>query len=260
VSGDAIRPPSKGKNTASSKKLSPKDASRSRPSKPKVKIAGTRIAATKPQSTSRQKPRKRHTHGHYVSSQHDSRHRSHKSKGTSASATRLYSDRVSSRTRTQKQRRDLKPQARSKASKNSTVSQRTLPPRHDTQKQPRSTSYDVTDAYHSNSSRLRIDCLICAESKTARHFPTRPPTAVCTHNPQTCTHCLRQWIQSEFEGKVWDQIDCPECRERMQFEDIRQFAPSAIFRRYVTYRHSSLVPRLTKISLQIRAPVYKSCP
>ncbi|KAF2501288.1 hypothetical protein BU16DRAFT_451626, partial [Lophium mytilinum] len=76
------------------------------------------------------------------------------------------------------------------------------------------------------------ECIICTESKSARHFPTRLPTAACTHDAQTCTRCLRQWITSEFESKVWDQIDCPECRERMHYEDMAQLAPSSVFRKY----------------------------
>ncbi|KAF2476576.1 uncharacterized protein BDR25DRAFT_277819 [Lindgomyces ingoldianus] len=76
------------------------------------------------------------------------------------------------------------------------------------------------------------DCMVCAESLPLRRFPKRPPTAQCTHEINTCKRCLRNWIRSEFQSKVWDQINCPECRIRMDYEDIRQFAPSEVFRRY----------------------------
>ncbi|ORY02460.1 hypothetical protein BCR34DRAFT_591901 [Clohesyomyces aquaticus] len=76
------------------------------------------------------------------------------------------------------------------------------------------------------------DCLVCTESRPLRRFPKRPPTALCTHEINTCKHCLRNWIRSEFKSKVWDQIHCPECRVHMQYEDVRDFAPSDVFRRY----------------------------
>ncbi|KAF2192323.1 hypothetical protein K469DRAFT_735382 [Zopfia rhizophila CBS 207.26] len=76
------------------------------------------------------------------------------------------------------------------------------------------------------------DCIVCAESRSLHRFPKRPPTASCVHEVNTCWHCLRGWIRSEFESKIWDQISCPECSTRMQYEDIREFAPSEVFRRY----------------------------
>ncbi|KAF2876945.1 hypothetical protein BDV95DRAFT_465034, partial [Massariosphaeria phaeospora] len=54
----------------------------------------------------------------------------------------------------------------------------------------------------------------------------------CTHERSTCRRCLRRWIRSEFESKVWNQISCPECSVRMAYGDISHFAPSDVFRRY----------------------------
>ncbi|KAF2270912.1 hypothetical protein CC78DRAFT_5996 [Lojkania enalia] len=76
------------------------------------------------------------------------------------------------------------------------------------------------------------DCIVCTNSRSLRHFPKRPPTAGCTHEINTCKSCLRSWIQSEFESKMFDQIGCPECAIQMQYEDIQEFAPSQVFRRY----------------------------
>lgn len=77
------------------------------------------------------------------------------------------------------------------------------------------------------------DCMVCAETLSVRRFPRRPPTTQCEHEINTCRHCLRGWIRSEFKSKVWDQLDCPECRARMEYDDVKQFAPPEVFRRYV---------------------------
>ena len=79
-------------------------------------------------------------------------------------------------------------------------------------------------------SKQRKECIVCAESLSMKRFPTRAPTAQCTHEANTCRHCLRTWIRSEFEIKMWDQLDCPECKARMGYEDMKEFAPGKIFR------------------------------
>ncbi|OCK79708.1 hypothetical protein K432DRAFT_426286 [Lepidopterella palustris CBS 459.81] len=76
------------------------------------------------------------------------------------------------------------------------------------------------------------DCIVCVETRSVRHFPNRPPTSSCTHTTQVCKRCLRDWIRSEFKAKVWNQINCPECRSLMLHEDIREFAPPEVFRKY----------------------------
>ncbi|KAH7402632.1 hypothetical protein BKA66DRAFT_404730 [Pyrenochaeta sp. MPI-SDFR-AT-0127] len=80
--------------------------------------------------------------------------------------------------------------------------------------------------------REKKDCIICADTRSLHRFPNRPPTTQCQHDIDVCRRCLRTWIQSEFEVKIWDEINCPICPIRMQHEDMREFAPSAVFRRY----------------------------
>jgi hypothetical protein len=75
------------------------------------------------------------------------------------------------------------------------------------------------------------DCVVCVETRSLHHFPQRAITAQCTHEVNTCRHCLRGWIRSEFKSKVWDLLDCPECRARMAYEDVKEFAPAEVFKR-----------------------------
>ncbi|KAF2656696.1 hypothetical protein K491DRAFT_578106, partial [Lophiostoma macrostomum CBS 122681] len=76
------------------------------------------------------------------------------------------------------------------------------------------------------------ECMVCAESRSIRHFPQRPPTAQCTHSVNTCRRCLRSWIKTQFANRIWDQIGCPECQRTMQYTDVREFAAADVFRRY----------------------------
>ena len=87
-------------------------------------------------------------------------------------------------------------------------------------------------AKHSKHKEVK-ECVICTETLSLRRFPNRPPTAQCidTHEMDACRKCLRTWIRSEFATKVWDEMNCPICSTRMQYEDMREFAPSDIFRR-----------------------------
>jgi hypothetical protein len=75
------------------------------------------------------------------------------------------------------------------------------------------------------------DCMVCVETRSLSHFPKRAITAQCTHEVNTCRHCLRGWIRSEFKSKVWNQLDCPECKARMAYDDVKEFAPIEVFRR-----------------------------
>ncbi|KAF1365876.1 hypothetical protein EJ07DRAFT_92584 [Lizonia empirigonia] len=76
------------------------------------------------------------------------------------------------------------------------------------------------------------ECIVCTDSRSLLHFPSQPPTAQCSHNADVCRRCLRTWIRTTFTSKVWDEINCPTCSERLDYEDVRQFAPSDIFRKY----------------------------
>lgn len=205
-----------------SRQSRPREPVRSRPDKGKAKAVHPRSVATKPSSSARKKSRKRPQEGPSNKPQRGSRQ--HRSTRTTSSATGLYIERP-------KKTNPAKSIPRENPAHRSTLSQKRRSSHRDPQNPVPIYTTNVT--YSPDDDRPRLDCIVCAESKTTRHFPTRPPTAACTHEPQTCTRCLRQWITSEFEGKVWDHIDCPECRERLQHDDVQRFAPSAVFRRCV---------------------------
>lgn len=81
---------------------------------------------------------------------------------------------------------------------------------------------------------LKKECVICTDVRSLSRFPDRPPTKQCAHDMDACRRCLRTWIQSEFSTKIWNEIKCPICAERLQHDDVRQFAPHEVFRRYAS--------------------------
>ncbi|KAJ4984141.1 E3 ubiquitin-protein ligase RNF19B [Stagonosporopsis vannaccii] len=80
--------------------------------------------------------------------------------------------------------------------------------------------------------RQKKECVICTDNRCLSHFPSHAPTERCSHKADVCRRCLRQWITTTFAEKVWDEVNCPMCSERLDYEDVREFAPSEIFRKY----------------------------
>lgn len=77
------------------------------------------------------------------------------------------------------------------------------------------------------------ECSICLDSLCLERFPKRNITSTCNHAPDVCLSCLAQSIATQFSTKVWDQIDCPTCSQRLQHTDIKTFASSVVFEKYV---------------------------
>jgi len=78
-------------------------------------------------------------------------------------------------------------------------------------------------------------CSVCYGDLTADNRPRRQITAACNLEPDICRACLTASIAAQFGNKVWDQIDCPTCRARLAYEDMKVFADSSVFGRYVPY-------------------------
>ncbi|KAH7078278.1 hypothetical protein FB567DRAFT_406090, partial [Paraphoma chrysanthemicola] len=120
--------------------------------------------------------------------------------------------------------------------------------RHSEQHQSK-TRTSQTSARHKKRHATR-ECVICTDIRPVHRFPDRAPTSQCTHASSACRHCLRTWIQSEFSTKIWNEINCPVCAERMQYDDMQEFAPRDVFRRY---------DKLTTKAVYDSIPNYRWC-
>ncbi|KAI0399469.1 hypothetical protein F4802DRAFT_610851 [Xylaria palmicola] len=76
-------------------------------------------------------------------------------------------------------------------------------------------------------------CSICVEDKRVSEMPEGGRiTRGCAHEATACRECLGQWIASSMETVAWDRLKCPECPERLAFEDVAAFAARDVFDRY----------------------------
>ena len=80
---------------------------------------------------------------------------------------------------------------------------------------------------------LPQDCVVCFETLSPQNTPKRKITSLCNHEPDVCKSCLTTSISTQFNSKVWDQIDCPTCGQRLGFQDVKTFADSLVFGRSV---------------------------
>lgn len=85
----------------------------------------------------------------------------------------------------------------------------------------------------------KLNCTVCFDRLDAFNTPHRRVTTSCIHEPDICLPCLSQSISTQFTSKIWDQVSCPTCNERLHYHDIRAFADSVIFERYQAQACSS---------------------
>lgn len=110
---------------------------------------------------------------------------------------------------------------------------------HDKTPGRRSTKHNSihrVDSRHQNdehhSKKESKECAVCTDALSLHHFPDRPPTKNCKHGVDVCRKCLRTWIASESNVKMWNDITCPICKTQLRTADMREFAPKDIFKRY----------------------------
>lgn len=109
---------------------------------------------------------------------------------------------------------------------------------------------------------LPRDCVVCFETLSPQNTPKRKVTSLCNHEPDVCNSCLAISISTQFNSKVWDQIDCPTCDQRLGFQDVKTFADSPVFERsepklQVNQREANLLKQIRQslaTSMPFRRP------
>lgn len=82
-------------------------------------------------------------------------------------------------------------------------------------------------------SSLLTECVCCGDQKnTILAFSPHPPTYSCEHPIQTCKECMHRWLASELAGKGCKSLHCPECREELDYEDVRRGASEETKEKY----------------------------
>jgi hypothetical protein len=57
-------------------------------------------------------------------------------------------------------------------------------------------------------------------------FSARRITANCWHETSSCSACMQAWVENSLDRR--QKCVCPECGERMAYEDVGSFAVDAL--------------------------------
>jgi len=74
--------------------------------------------------------------------------------------------------------------------------------------------------------------LVCGDELHIETFMSKPFTSACTHEVNTCTPCLRRWLEESLTSRGYDKISCPECSAPFQHLDVKACASKQQFKRY----------------------------
>ena len=85
-------------------------------------------------------------------------------------------------------------------------------------------------------SQKQIECAVCMETKNSSEFPADKITKECQHDVDVCDECLTESISSQFNGNIWNEIDCPSCGSRLAPEDVNRFGSHDVKNRYQVSR------------------------
>lgn len=85
-------------------------------------------------------------------------------------------------------------------------------------------STDTAPGIASRGPPKQIECAVCFETKPRSKFPKgNKITESCEHDMDVCSECLTQSIDIQFNGNIWNRIDCPSCGARLAAEDVNRF-------------------------------------
>lgn len=74
--------------------------------------------------------------------------------------------------------------------------------------------------------------MICADSLPKLAFPSPTIAPSCMHEVSTCLLCLATSIRHDLENRMWDKIQCPECRALLDHYSVQKYADEETFARY----------------------------
>ncbi|KAK3681506.1 hypothetical protein LTR37_020885 [Vermiconidia calcicola] len=84
-------------------------------------------------------------------------------------------------------------------------------------------TYRVAKSKSAKPKPQKYECTSCTRTLAASSFPKYLPTDTChgKHRINTCKACLKAWIATQMETRMYDKIRCPECPELMQNGDVK---------------------------------------
>jgi hypothetical protein len=76
--------------------------------------------------------------------------------------------------------------------------------------------------------RPKKTCMTCIEDFEQTRFPNSI-SARCDHTVSTCKGCVRRWIDERLTSQGYDMISCPECRQKLEYEDVQNISSRTQF-------------------------------
>jgi hypothetical protein len=95
-------------------------------------------------------------------------------------------------------------------------------------------SDDVADGFSREESWLLPATEMCGllmENRSIGELAIKI-TSSCQHRPTVCRDCLTHWITENIQEGKWDEIRCPECRQILEYNDVKRNTPKDLFDRY----------------------------
>lgn len=80
-------------------------------------------------------------------------------------------------------------------------------------------------------SEPRLECSVCSVD-----LPVQPlRLSTCSHDPDLCQGCFRQYLDERMESTAWNSIVCPsvDCSRQITHDDVKKFASPEQFSRYL---------------------------
>ncbi|KAF5616259.1 RING finger Dorfin [Fusarium sp. NRRL 52700] len=87
-----------------------------------------------------------------------------------------------------------------------------------------------SDAVTVNATGSR-ECIACSDMKATDSFPDFV-TSKCTHTPTICLECMVRSIQVAMKTEYWNEISCDECKEKLEYNDIKRLADEQTIAKY----------------------------
>ncbi|KAI1505159.1 hypothetical protein F5X99DRAFT_405426 [Biscogniauxia marginata] len=88
------------------------------------------------------------------------------------------------------------------------------------------------------------ECTACFENKHLSEFQQTTITSRCTHPSTLCIDCVNSSIISQTQNGFLSQLACPECPERLNFEEVQRFTNSEIFTKYHALTVEQLISKV----------------
>lgn len=90
---------------------------------------------------------------------------------------------------------------------------------------------EAEEAERARLARIK-SCAVCGDDKDQDEFPIKSPTSRCQHAPQLCLDCLDMWVASALDDNGVDAIKCPECPEKLSYDDVHDATSPITFEAY----------------------------